>query len=248
MKCLIEVKREKTITAKDIDKFLNDIRTQCAYVNCGLFISLEAENIPKRGSFFVEVICNIPVLFLYLYNNDCIKYAITILQSLSETFSMRTKKEIISTEFQRAIKELISKQYSALMLEKKRTDNIIKQLNTTIQSLKKGQMNMEKSIKSIVSFYDDNEDMKDDSLHKVIDASPYSKEQMEKLERWTIENDRPPKRDDVMKILSITHYDINQKGSVRTLQNILRLHLKSKPVLIVAKGHLLKSANAKGKK
>jgi len=244
MKCLIEVKREKTISSKDIPKFLDDVKTQCSNINCALFISLETENIPKRGSFYIEVICNIPVLYLYLYNNDCIKHAINILQSLTHTFSMKTKKEIISTEFQRTIKELISNQYSILMLEKKRIDTVIKQLSMTIQSLKKGYDNMDKSLKGILSFYDDNEDMRNDEIKKEIkETSPYTYDQMKKLEEWTVKNGKPPKRDNIMKILEMTHYDINQKGSVRKLQNILKQLLvekgktfvKNKEMKIVAK-------------
>lgn len=228
MKCLIEVKREKTVTSKDIDKFLDDIKTQCANINCGLFISLEAENIPKKGSFFVEVICNIPVLFLYLYNNDCIRYAVNILRSLSETFSMKTKKEIISSEFQRTIKKLVSNQYSVLMLEKKRVNSVIKQLTKTIQELKNGQSNMEKSIKSVLSFYDDNEDMRNDEIKKEIkeikEMKLYTQDQMEKLEKWTIKHDKPPKRNEVMTILNLNYYDTS-KVSMRKLQNILKQNI-----------------------
>ncbi len=241
MKCLIEVKREKTISSKDIPKFLDDVKTQCSNINCALFISLETENIPKKGSFYIEVICNIPVLYLYLYNNNCIKHAINILKSLTHTFSMKTKKEIISTEFQRTIKELISNQYSILMLEKKRIDSVIKQLSITIQSLKKGHDNMDKSLKSILSFYDDNEDMRNDDIKKEIkETLPYTDEQMEKLEEWTIKNDKLPTRDNIMKILNLNYYDTSKKGSVRKLQNILKERLLGKKtssgkIVIVAK-------------
>ena len=71
-----------------------------------------------------------------------IKYAINILKSLTYNISMKPKKEIISGEFQRIVKEVISNQYSTLTREKKRIDSVINQLRDTIKTLQTSKDNI----------------------------------------------------------------------------------------------------------
>jgi len=224
LKCLIEVKRKKMVTSEDIVKFLSDIETQRSNINCALFISLESQNIPKKGSFCIEVINNIPVLYMYFHDINCIKYAINVFQYLVHTFSKKTNKEIISNEFQRTVKDLISQQYSALVLEKKKIDTVIKQLSSTLQILKKEQYNIDKSLSHITLFYNNNQEMKEIKEIKEEEETEkikYTSEQIDILKKWIVENNKLPLKNDVMKILNLNFYDMKTQENMKALKKKL---------------------------
>jgi hypothetical protein len=66
---VIESKYKQNITRDDVDKFSRDVSTVCQKDGCikcigGLFVSLLTRNIPGKGDAYVEMVGNVPVMFL----------------------------------------------------------------------------------------------------------------------------------------------------------------------------------------
>lgn len=66
MRCLIEVKNVQIIKNLDVQKFERDISIgiKDGYCDCAVFVSLKAENIPTKGTFYMEFVDSHPVLYV----------------------------------------------------------------------------------------------------------------------------------------------------------------------------------------
>lgn len=86
LKCLIEVKNKRKLTRDDLEKFTRDVATSAESLraNCGLFISLLTNEYPGRSRELIQVdyVGTIPVIFIYVTNQNQIIYALACLEKL----------------------------------------------------------------------------------------------------------------------------------------------------------------------
>jgi hypothetical protein len=87
LKCLIEVKNKKIITTQDINKFERDIRSSIdstMNINSAIFISLLTSKFPNKSHepFQIEIINNIPVIYIHIINKKDISYALLCLEKI----------------------------------------------------------------------------------------------------------------------------------------------------------------------
>jgi hypothetical protein len=98
LKCLIEVKNKRKLTRDDIEKFIRDVTTstETNKINCGLFISLLTNEYPGRSRELIQVdyINHVPVIFIYVTDQNQIIYALTCLEKLINTDNKDSTKEI----------------------------------------------------------------------------------------------------------------------------------------------------------
>lgn len=94
MRCMIEVKNKYTTGRFDIAKFIRDVIALCRrdVINCAVFVSMDQpylyDRSQKKGKqFYAELICNIPVVYVYAEDADpaTLKAVIDYLISLPVT-------------------------------------------------------------------------------------------------------------------------------------------------------------------
>ena len=87
LRCLIEVKNKKNIINDDMDKFYRDVKYMKESnnsINCAIFASLQSNNYPGRNreQFQIDLIDQIPTIFVHLENVKDINLVILCLEKL----------------------------------------------------------------------------------------------------------------------------------------------------------------------
>jgi len=100
LKCLIEIKNKDYVTKEDINKFKKDVLLSSKSlneVNSAILISLRTNNFygQTRENIKLEIVNNIPHLYIYLKNNDDIEYAISYLEFINNNKIDHTEKNMI---------------------------------------------------------------------------------------------------------------------------------------------------------
>lgn len=178
MRCLIEVKNKKDITAKDLEKFERDINESSASernINCGLFISLRTNKFPKRQNkiMHLESINNIPVVLMHLELPNYIYYPLALLEKILSV-------DMTNTERVDILVKTYKDSYSYLINMQKFFDNEIKNKKTELKRLYKQQDETNKLYSSMHLNYGNliNNDSKTDtdSNNNSIDSDNEEKE------------------------------------------------------------------------
>ena len=132
LKCMIEVKNKETLTKNDISKFVDNITSLSDQkrINCAIFISLKTNIIPKktRESLQLEYINAIPVIYIYLDNNQILSCGITL---LSKLLTIDTKSNDELTE----LKATFIEHYKHCEDDCKYLDRLIKEKTKELSSL-----------------------------------------------------------------------------------------------------------------
>ena len=219
--CLIEVKNKKNIVEADIVKFLYDISEQKSKINCALFVSILSDNIPNKGGFNVEIRSGIPVIWIYMYDNTSIKFAMETLIFLNSVFSSNIggTKVLESKELNADTISIIYNAFSTFQNESRRIDDVLKNLERQVSQLKLLQKNMNASINSITEYYGKYEKMKTKSLL----ISTYTTEELSRAKAWVVKEKKIPKRSQLPDILGCTEDSIKSRG-VRSLQAIIKTY------------------------
>lgn len=96
LKCLIEVKNKRKLTKDDMEKFTRDVTSsaESLNINSGIFISLLTNEYPGRSREIIQIdfINNVPVIFIYVTDQNQIIYALTCLEKLINTDTDNTKE------------------------------------------------------------------------------------------------------------------------------------------------------------
>jgi hypothetical protein len=245
LNCLIEIKNKKTIIEGDISKFISDTNDMAnkEKINCALFVSLISENIPTRGSFFVEITNGIPVIYIYLFSPNAIKFAIETLQFLVKT-TEANKNAVTANELKSDTLAVIYNSFNTVITESRRMDDIIKNLEKQITQLRLTKKHLGNTMEQITTYYEkhkipsnktnivkpavdkttkpnvnkSNTDTEAASKIDVIAKSNtnkeikgFTKEQIDKLKMWVIENKKVPDKNKIGVILGIKMRDIGTK-------------------------------------
>ena len=113
LKCLIEIKNKDYITKEDINKFKKDVLLSSKSlneVNSAILISLRTNNFygQTRENIKLEIVNNIPHLYIYLKNNDDIEYAISYLEFINNNKIDHTEKNMILLNYFKQYYNLVS--------------------------------------------------------------------------------------------------------------------------------------------
>lgn len=220
--CLIEVKNKKYVTEDDVLKFLNDVETNKKEVTCGLFVSILSENIPTKGSFHIEIKNALPIIYVYIFDNSTIQFAINTLMFLTEKFSKLSKKSRNNEQISEETISLIYGTFNTMKSECDRLDMIIKNLEKQTSQIKITKKNLISKVDLTKEFYNKYTAMEPLENKEVkIEVTEYTDTELTKVKAWVAINKKIPKRDEIATILEITTYEIMKRGTSK-LQKILR--------------------------
>jgi hypothetical protein len=212
LKCLIEVKNKKYTTEGDIAKFLNDINGK--EINCALFISLISST--PKGNFHIEIKNSMPVVYIYAYDKSAIYFAIETLIFLTNKFINLTKKSRTDQQLSDEIVTLINNTFNTMKYESDRIASIILHLEKQINQLKISKKNLVSRVDDIKNIYNKYEKLEPQrSPQQSVEETKleYTDEEMKKMRDWMTEKKQIPTRHDIMKILELSTYEINRRGT-----------------------------------
>ena len=225
LKCLIEVKNKKVITTLDVNKFIHDISECKSGINCALFVSLLTENIPNKGNFYVEIRNNMPAIYIHLFDPSSIKFAIETLSFLNLKFSQTTNTELNCQEsikiFDTDTNKLIHSEYTTLLNESNRIDNIIKNVETQLIQLKLSKKNLNNRVDMITGYYNTHIHMKpdNDTINKIQEAvsdtvkEKYTSDDLINIKKWIETENKLPKKDEIRTIINCSTTEIQKRGT-----------------------------------
>jgi hypothetical protein len=228
LNCLIEVKNKKYVSEDDVKKFLSDIETNKKLINCALFISLESENIPTKGNFYIEIVNTIPIIYIYKYDNSSISFAIENLFFFIDKVSKLTKSKAFTNDF--SLINIIKSTNKTIKKESARINTIIKHLERQVSQLQISKKNLITENINIQTFFNnaeieiesDSPDEKDENELTPLknDFGEYTNEDMLKIKNWIITNKKKPTRLNLTSILEITQYEVDKRGTKLLNKNI----------------------------
>lgn len=232
IKCLIEIKNKKNIIDDDVNKFLSDIESRGELINCGIFISLLSSNIPKKGSFYIEMKNSIPLIYVYSIDNNTIHFAIEtmlFLTNINATIALEDRSDTKILDI--AIEKLYAS-FSTLQFESNRINIIIGHLEKQVNSLKLSKKNLILCIDDITTFYTkyntldlikkNKKNNNDDTKESIEAMHDYSDSEILKLNTWIVENKKIPIKNEVMDILNLSKNDIRKRNF-----STLRVNMKT---------------------
>lgn len=228
IKCVIEVKKKKTIITTDITKFEEDIITQQDNnINCALFISMDSNNIPKKGSFHLEIFNNIPVLYICLKNPEYVKFAVELLKNMVCKLKEVSEKTMPVENLHTDVSNVITNLYNSINLSYNNIKKNISEIKKQLKTMEDTKTYLEKNIKQLNTFID---------TYKQLNIIPNIKTSIEenyifpdsdikKLKKWVKDNKKIPDKPEIMNILNINNTYKSSQMKVRKIQSELKNYL-----------------------
>ena len=113
LRCLLEIKNKDYVTKEDINKFKKDVSlsSDSIYnINSAILISLKTDQFygQSRENIKLELINNIPHLYIYLKNNDDIEYALSYLEFIINNKIDNTEKNAILINYFKSYYALVT--------------------------------------------------------------------------------------------------------------------------------------------
>jgi len=113
LRCLLEIKNKDYVTKEDISKFKKDVllTSDSIYnINSAILISLKTDQFygQSRENIKLELINNVPHLYIYLKNNDDIEYALSYLEFIINNKIDNTEKNAILINYFKSYYALVT--------------------------------------------------------------------------------------------------------------------------------------------
>lgn len=228
IKCIIEVKKKKTIITTDITKFEEDIITQQDNnINCALFISMDSNNIPKKGNFHLEIFNKIPVLYICLKSPEYIQFAIELLKNMVNKLKEVSEKTIPVENLHTDVSNIITNLYNSINISYNNIKKNIPEIKKQLKTMEETKIQMEKNLQLLNTFIDTHKQLNINPSVKISVEETYtfSSDDIKKLKKWTKENKTIPDKPEILNILNITNTYKSSQMKVRKTQNELKKYL-----------------------
>jgi len=211
IKCLVEVKYKKIITAEDIKKFYRDIEVGAlnGRINCGIFISLVTENIPEKGHCAVEISSECPVIFLGANGTPhIIKYAMNILEYLLRLDNDKAPEIEQQTELIEKYAMLLSEISKNVNSEKAKIIEIVKSAKSIIKLADELAEKVDANINSILK----SGELKNTPRNAGGDCGQFTAEEIEKIHNYMREHKKVPSGKVAAELLKCSLYKWKKHG------------------------------------